>query len=307
MKIGFTFLDLWYFMDDSDWIKPHLFFFDKIIVDRGKLELTERLIPPVAKFQSLFKEKIKEVELLDKKGLIEVFDKDKFKYSDRLLEDSVIRDNLRLHVKHYKKITEFNKPTNLPDLYVNFMEEDRAGGQYGIRYKSAILNKLNLEDEYIPIIKKLYESDNEVKKENVLQILFKKMPVIDDNVEIEKLLEIKHDTDFKIRYYALRDFITQISKSSLSLKEIEDKIDYLLLQYTDSLKMHKLKYTYSMTEIICISTTKFLEDILKFKFSDAIKLLFEIKKKELAVIDAEKLLPGRELSYLHLINQKMGI
>ena len=188
------------------------------------------------------------------------------------------------------------------------MESDREGGQYGIRYKSSILNRLHDEDEHIPIIKKFYHSnmDLEVKKEDVLYLILKKFPIISEDIHIDKIIELKNDSDLKSRYYELRDFITTISKSNLSLNEINDKIEFLLDQYRERLELHKLKYHTSVFETFCISTTQFLEDMLKFKLSTAIKSIFEINKKKIEVIEAEKNIPGRELSYIYKVSERLS-
>ena len=86
-----------------------------------------------------------------------------------------------------------------------------------------------------------------------------------------------------------------------SYQEIEDKIEFLFDQYTERLKLHRLKYTSSTLEIICITTTQFLENIVKLKFSDALKVFFEVNMKKIEIIEAEKNILGRELSYIHKI------
>lgn len=75
--------------------------------------------------------------------------------------------------------------------------------------------------------------------------------------------------------------------------------------YTESLKLHNLKYSASKFETICITTAQFLEDMIKFKLSDGIKLLFDINKKEIEIIEAERKIPGRELSYIYKVQEKL--
>lgn len=218
MKIGFTYLDLWYFLDETDWVRSHLLFFDKILVDYGRISLLEKIISPFPNAPKLLKQKLHEIEFLEKKGLINIFDNSNFSILAEHLTDKSVTDNLKLYMERYQNISNINEEQELKRVYSKFMEDDRAGGQYGIRYKSAVLNKIENENEYIPVIKKFYANpiNQVVKKENVLQLILKKFPVINENISVDRIINIKEDEDIKMRYYALKRLYYKCLKIKLN-------------------------------------------------------------------------------------------
>jgi hypothetical protein len=54
---------------------------------------------------------------------------------------------------------------------------------------------------------------------------------------------------------------------------------------------------------MCIATATIIEDMVKFKYSDLVKKIFEIKSKKYNLIEAERNLKGRELSYIYKVNE----
>lgn len=309
MKYGVSNLDVWYFMDESDSIKRDLLLFDKILFETGEISLIEKILGPLPYGKELLRYKLKEIDHLEKKGLIEYFDIKSINAPKEIFGDEEVKYNLNKRQDSYLKISgmqERNKDKNMLDVYTEFMELDRTGAQYGARYKSIIANKIDSKNEYIPIIKNLDNSNPEdwkVSKENVVHIVLKKIPVISKETSIDQVLEFKENSDIKTRYYELRDFITNISKSNLSLKEIEDKIEYLQDQYSQSLNFHKLKYDISVLEIFCVTAATVIENISTLKFSKAVKTIFELNKKEILLIEAEKQFKGREISYIYKLGE----
>jgi len=296
-------------MDDSDSIKTSLLLFDKIFVEYAKIETIEKLVIILPHGKELLKKKLNEIEQLEKHGLVEFFDLKQLGPIPQLIENPSLKHLFNRYQESYDKIHgigERNKDKDLVEVFAEFMTLDRTGAQYSARFKSAMFNLLDPKNEYIPIIKS-FETDSktdwEVSKETILNIVFKKFPVIPVESSIDDFIAFKSNSDIKLRYYELRDFITTISKSNLSLKEIEDKIEYLYNQYIQSVAYFQKKYKTSILETMCIATATIIEDMVKFKYSDLVKKIFEIKSKKYNLIEAERNLKGRELSYIYKVNE----
>ena len=182
------------------------------------------------------------------------------------------------------------------------MENDRTAGEYSSRYRSIVLNHKNPENEYIPIVKDFTPTgikEVDTSKSVVLSIVLKNFPLINPNIDLERIVEFKKAEDIKSRYFELRDFITSISKQNLTPNEIHEKVEYLLNEYKNGLELIDFKYNLSTLETICIATSEVVENIATLKFSKAVKTLFELNKKELQLLEAERNIKGREVSFLY--------
>lgn len=94
--------------------------------------------------------------------------------------------------------------------------------------------------------------------------------------------------------------------TSYSEKEIEQKLEHLLHEYTSQLNFHKLKYERSTAEVIVCTTLEVVENVATLNFSKAAKTLFELKKHQLDLLEVEQQMIGKEVAYIHKANTSFG-
>ncbi|MBO6533289.1 MAG: hypothetical protein JJ935_09450 [Muricauda sp.] len=293
-------------------MKNYLLMFDDLIIQYGPLDLVEQLMRVLPNGKKDFKEKLEYLELLEKKGLISIFDKEKFKVPKELLSSKKFVTNFIKTLEYYDKLKSVStryKENELIELYADFMETDRIAGEFGSRLRSMVFNFNNPSSEYIPIVKNFASNDlNEIEttKSLVLGVVLKNFPIIDSNVEVERIIEFKKAEDIRARYFELRDFVTNLSKQNLKENEIQEKVEYLLNEYKNGLELLDFKYNLSTIETICITTAEVVENIATLKFSKAVKTLFELNKRELKLLEAERELKGREVSYLYKAQKELN-
>lgn len=196
------------------------------------------------------------------------------------------------------------KDKTFEDTFFDFLERFREVAQLHARSDSIVLNKRG-QNLYTPIIKGKYYnfSDNELfASSTVLSVIFKKFPIVTDDFGFEKLIEFKGDPDTRLKLSRLKEWVLEISKKNYTEKEIEQKIDYLVQEYAKQLDFHKLKYTLGSIESIVTITLEVLENLVKLNFSKAAKVLFDLKRQELALLEAEQKMIGRELAFIHQLN-----
>lgn len=310
MKLGVKCLDAWYLVNDFENIKKDLLFFDKIIIPTYPVQPLEKFLQKYyPDSTNTLRSKYNELIYLEKRGLVEYKDVDLLTPNRKVLKSNYeYVTNFIEYLKTGEELRELTKGysgKSIPDIIYEFIALDELGAQYKSRYLSAILNSDDLNQEYIPLIKdtaKKSQNEFNLTKGNVVSLVIKKFPDISLNTPIDQILEFKEDTDIQSSYYELRDFITSIASSNLSLKEIEDKIEYLQDQYNQSLTIHKAKFGTSQIEIICLIGAKVIEELATLKFSDALKTIFELRKRKLLMLEEERHLKGREVSYLHKTN-----
>ncbi|MOA40281.1 hypothetical protein D3C78_1621390 [compost metagenome] len=59
-----------------------------------------------------------------------------------------------------------------------------------------------------------------------------------------------------------------------------------------------MKHQTGTFEVVVCTTTEVLEDLVKFKWSDAIKAVFDIHRQDVKLLEDEKNMPGKEVAYI---------
>lgn len=301
--IGVTSIEPWFVLDDDPMIKD-LIYFDKLIYSYIHKETLEKFCNTLPNGKNKFKEKIQEIERLEKAGLIseykfETFNADKAKFGTE--------QSTQYAIKVLELASNFStKDKPFEDIFVDFLKRFREVGQLYTRLYSIVLNQKE-QNVYTPIIRSIYYdvgSSEIYTSSTVLSVLFKKFPSINDNIELERLIDFKSDPDTQLKLARLKDWVLEISRKNYSEKEIEQKIDYLLLEYTKQLEFHKLKYKLGSIETVVTISLEVLENLVKLSFSKAAKVFFDLTKKNLNLLEAESKFTGKELALIYKLNEK---
>ena len=88
------------------------------------------------------------------------------------------------------------------------------------------------------------------------------------------------------------------AKKGLKQYEILDELRGLVQEYQNNINYHKMKHTHSSLEVAVTTTVSVAEDLVKFKWSDAVKSIFNISKQNIALLQDEKNSPGKEIAYI---------
>jgi hypothetical protein len=70
--------------------------------------------------------------------------------------------------------------------------------------------------------------------------------------------------------------------------------------------LHKIKYGFSVQELVIVTTLEAIEDIVKSKWGSAAKRLFDVKRAKIDFLLRERELEGRELAYISNARQTFG-
>jgi hypothetical protein len=142
------------------------------------------------------------------------------------------------------------------------------------------------------------------KKTDILQIVLNQIPIPDDSTPWEAILEFKKDHQSILKLKALKNWITDISKSHYTITEVIEKTDFLLEQYTECLRLHKLKSKVGLFQTIVISSGTFLENIAHLRFSEIAKFPFSFADKKIELLSYELGAPGHEIAYIYSTIEK---
>ncbi len=165
-----------------------------------------------------------------------------------------------------------------------------------------------LSPHVFPLIPTFFQSDTQtdpesvrdlgVKKSDVLHLVLNHLPTPDDSVSWEQILDFRSDPDSKTKYWALRNWIGEMARAELSPYEIEEKLEHLIHEYEQHIRLHRMKYNAGTLELVVTMIPEFLEDLIKFKWKETAQLLFRLQKRRLNLMETELKAPGREIAYL---------
>ncbi len=203
------------------------------------------------------------------------------------------------------KINEF-KLLQSKDPTLNFAKIARLFDQTAtittVRLLSLYLNK----EPFIDAVPLVWIPKHGVlgnsKEKDVAELVIKKLPIPDDETPWEAILDFRQDPDARRRLFELRHWMNEARRmlmaGEVSHSELEEQLDYLIHEYTEYMKLQKMKINMTTLETIFTLTAGFAEDILKLKLKSMVENLFTLRHRKMALLEAERSAPGRQVAYL---------
>lgn len=303
--IGFKNLDYFHIATETN-LKRDLLYFDELFIDEDAFNLwtyfandSKQLAVDKLKYD------LDEIDYLNKIGLVTIEKKQKYFGNIPQLND------LELHILDRDFLEQ---ETDIVKQFMNLLLIGNLETNINTRIICSFLNENEIfnikpivEIRAIQEYSKIYSeiSKNlDVKKTDVLNLVLRKMPVPSDSVSWEEIIDFKENTDLKKYRLGLMDWVNEIGNSSLNIIEIEQKLEYLLASYEDSLIKQKMKYEMGTAELIITTSLKVLENTVKLRWSEAAKTIFDLKKRNVDLLIGETKAPGREVAYFNKVNKK---
>jgi hypothetical protein len=306
-SIGFLSFEPWYILEETP-ISADILYFDKLMFSSMSIETSEFLcshlpLRPIDK--DLVKRKMSELDLYMKHGLVCEYSSDDFK-KDYSIYHSIeeARELGKYLIDNDFENPHLNKKNPKDNLFGSLSSLREM-----IELKSrifSIINNSKSTDHYIPIVREKYKKTTlteEFDISDAVSVVLKKFPILSKDISIQNIIEFKTDPDTKIKLSRLRNWISEISKSNISIKEMEEKLEYLLLEYSNQMNLHKLEYHTGTIETLVTVSLSLIENISRFNLSQASKMLFDLNRTKLKLLKAENEAPGKEVAFINKLNQ----
>lgn len=273
-------------------LKRLMLLFDNLVVEEDTLHFIEKIIKPNHK--EIFEGFFSNIEFLANKDLLSFIslskDLEAGTEESKIVEDNILiikfdpknRGDLNTFPSFYEYVA-----TNARAISIKLSKE----GKIACPVFSQHFNRMNLYN-------------NIGNKNVVLNFVLSKFPIPAESNSWEQIFDFKNDLNTKAKYYALRNWVNEISKKNFELQEIEDKFNYLYNDYLAQFSIHKMKYSQSTLDIIVTTGIDIVSGGLGF---NSIKTsLFSLWKNELNLLEAESNFNGREIAYIYQANSKFG-
>lgn len=147
-------------------------------------------------------------------------------------------------------------------------------------------------------------------KDGVIEVILNEFPVPDDQTPWEQILEFRDNPDSRSRFFALKEWMNEVARLELPPNEVLDKFNALITDYTEHLKVHKMKTRQETLRTLLFSEGFFTGASLSTwgnlvtKAGMVVSPLFTIAQHRLKLLEGETNAPGREIAYIMKAKRK---
>lgn len=264
---------------------------------------------PSTTLHELHRKQTKEIEDLERHGLLQEFQIDSIRDDvlnspddseiDKLVTGAALSIDI-LESMHTRAKSDIPPDRSDSDLRENYFLHHMLVCQFMNRMYCAALNNKS-SDHFISIIKSGIDEQCIIKASqpmHAISVILKNFPEISTDDHLEKLVDFKKDPQTTLKLKRFREWVSDLVKKGLTDKELNQKLEVLLMEYTNHMDIHNLKYKVSKAQAIVIPTVEFIESFPFFKFSKPLKTNFELELNRINLLDAENKAPGREVAYV---------
>lgn len=302
--VGFLTIEPWYLFEEIP-LMNDLLYFDNLTFSSENIGRCEIICDMLPYGKGLVQKKMKEIEIYAKYGLIKEYSANDFKkdypvfnsnQEARKLGEAVINYDGQKTAEDYQDIlhslhTTFNSFREICELKSRIF---------------TLVHNIKENDLYVPIIREKYRPSRTIKEFTTceaISVVMKKFPVLEHNLPFEQFLHFKQDPDTRLKLSRLKNWINEIGNENMTSKEIEQKLEHLLTEYSSHIDFHKMKYSKGVIETVITTTLLVMENVLQLKLSNASKVIFDLKRMQIDLLDAERNATGKEVAYIHKLEK----
>ena len=152
-------------------------------------------------------------------------------------------------------------------------------------------------------------TDNVHKKSisqgDVLKLCVDHIPVPSLDTSWKQIIEMRFDEDLKYRARKLKLWSYDIANQDIDLNHANEYLQDLLFEYESYMKLHTKKFSRGTMESIIVGSVEAIEDLVKGRIGKLAQKFFDIKNKHCDLLIAEKEAPGREVSWITKVKEKL--
>lgn len=147
---------------------------------------------------------------------------------------------------------------------------------------------------------------NAVPQFDVTDIFVSAVPIPADTVPWEQVLEFRSDPEARTKLLALRRWMRRLATEERDPIEITEELEYLLNEYKRSIELHRMKWRLSTLESVLTLAAEAVEGIVRLQPTKLVSAIFGVKHRKIALTEAERSAPGREVAYILEVQRRLG-
>jgi hypothetical protein len=133
-------------------------------------------------------------------------------------------------------------------------------------------------------------------RDHVLRIVVDALPLPDATTALADLLAFKNEHAHQLR--GLRVWASEVGRGSLSGREAEDKLQYVLAEYDQQLRLHRLAKSRGRVVVVVTTLAEIAENLVRLKFGTVAKIVTSLRHENATLLLDEHQLSGRDVSYV---------
>ncbi len=143
-------------------------------------------------------------------------------------------------------------------------------------------------------------------KSDVIEVSLKALPLPDETVPWEHIIEYRSDPDSQSKFLAFRNWMSEVARAKLTASEVEEKLEFLINDYRQHMQLHRMKTNTGTVETIVVMSADVLGNFVSLQWGKAAQVLFSLKHRQEALFEAELTAPGREVAYIVKARETFG-
>lgn len=143
-------------------------------------------------------------------------------------------------------------------------------------------------------------------RDQVLRIALMQLPMPDESTPWDAIMSFKRDAAAMLSYRRLRYWMNSAASAPRTPTEIEDELLHFLSEYEAALNLHKIKTSAGVLETLVTTSLDVLGKLGSFQWGKAAKAVFDLRRQDMALREAELTAPGREVAYLLAARRRFG-
>jgi len=131
-----------------------------------------------------------------------------------------------------------------------------------------------------------------------LSIILKQIPVPEDDVSIQDVLDFSTAEQAVRHRSALNDWLNGKVREGATASELADELAYLINEYTEFMKISKMRFRTTVSEAIIKMPFEISGGLATLRLTKVVEALFSFRRIYLDLREAELKAPGREVAYI---------
>jgi hypothetical protein len=294
-------------------LKKMALFFDSLYVNERNFYLSKMDIERSRTLDNTEKQAaLSEIDWLVEKGIIKLYDFTRDDLSTVHLDEALLNDAQQVDEKVKERFIpaeesisnksqedgfRFAGVVELTNDLIFRMEDIR------VRVAAAVLGKKNPDHDFVPIVNSFASYQQKTVPSQAVHFILGQLPVPQQDTPWEQIIDFREDDTLKRQYYALLNWLNQVSNKDMPVSHIIDEYNHLYSEYTRQYALHKMNSRFTTIELLITSGIELLSSLAQQGYVSAIKDVLTIRKKQVALLKEEKDIEGRELAYIFSAQQ----
>ncbi|HSE21063.1 MAG TPA: hypothetical protein VLB68_05375, partial [Pyrinomonadaceae bacterium] len=133
---------------------------------------------------------------------------------------------------------------------------------------------------------------------DVVKIVINALPVPDQQVTWEQIVEYRSDPNSLNRFIDLRNWISEMARGKLTPLEVEEKLEPVLNRFHKQMEIHRIKTEPMRLEAFVVTSANVIQSLFRYGGRTTPKGLCSIEHRKLSLLEGESTSEGSEVAFV---------